>query len=89
MPGLQGTQSEPSQEIKTALQVNIFGREQIEGTTFYVIRTWLVYQPGEISDAIRKRYNQFDDLQETLQKMGYQDLPALPRKKVFMNERDT
>lgn len=45
------------EEIKTALQVKIFGREDNNGTTFYVIRTWLIYQPGEISDPIRKRYN--------------------------------
>ena len=45
------------EEIKTALQVKIFGRETKDGTTFYVIRTWLVYQPSNISDAIRKRYS--------------------------------
>ena len=43
VPGMQSSQGELSEEIKTALQVKIFGREQIDGTTFYVIRTWLVY----------------------------------------------
>ena len=31
------------EEIKTALQVKIFGREKIEDNTFYIIRTWLIY----------------------------------------------
>jgi len=70
------------------LQVKIFGREQREGTQWFVIRTWLIYQPADISDPIRKRYSQFLQLHETLERMGYSDLPFLPRKKVFMNERD-
>ena len=67
-------------EIKTALQVKIFGRESIDGTTFYVLRCWLVYSPGEISGANRKRYNQFFELNETLLKQGYQALPELPTR---------
>ena len=31
------------EEIKTALQVAIYGREKIEDNTFYIIRTWLIY----------------------------------------------
>lgn len=78
-----------SEEIKTALQVKIFGREQKDGTQFFIVRIWLVYSPSEISDAIRKRYNQFFELHEKLLLLGYQDLPAFPPKKLFMTERDT
>ena len=39
----QTSVGEQTDEIKTALQIKIFGREQQDGTTFYVIRTWLVY----------------------------------------------
>lgn len=78
-----------SEEIKTALQVKIFGREQKDGTQFFVVRTWLIYSPSEISDAIRKRYTQFFELHEKLLMMGYQDLPGFPGKKLFMTEKDT
>ena len=37
---------EESGEIKTALQVAIFGRQVQKGNTFYRIRTWLIYQPN-------------------------------------------
>ena len=59
------------------------------GTTFYVIRTWLIYQPSEISDPIRKRYNQFVELNERLESLGYQALPFLPKKKLIMTNKDT
>ena len=35
--------SPDDEEIKTALQVAIYGREKIEDNTFYIIRTWLIY----------------------------------------------
>ena len=73
-------------EIKTALQIKIFGREEKGGTTYYVIRTWLVYSPGEISQAYRKRYNNFIELNETLMRYGYQNLPVLPQKQLFMTD---
>lgn len=63
------------EEIKTALQVAIYGREKIDENTFYIIRTWLIYQPGQIHDAIRKRYSHFDQLHQSLESMGYPDLP--------------
>ena len=85
-----GTVADQSEEIKTALQVKIFGREQKDGTQFFVVRTWLIYAPSEISDPIRKRYNQFLELHEKLLMLGHQDLPAFPGKKfLFMTERDT
>jgi len=84
-----GSKLESETEIKTALQVAIFGREQSAGTTFYVIRTWLIYQPGEISGPLQKRYSQFFELHEALERMGYENLPQLPRKKFYMSERDT
>ena len=67
----------------------IFGREKKEGTQFFIIRIWLVYAPSEISDAIRKRYNQFVELHEKMLMQGYQELPAFPGKKIFMTDRDT
>lgn len=70
------------------MQLKIFGREQNDGTTFYVIRTWLIDEPGEISDANRKRYSEFFQLQETLERQGYQALPQLPSKKLFMSENE-
>lgn len=70
----------PDEEIKTALQLKIFGRETLDGATYYVIRTWLVYSPGEISDAIRKRYSEFYSLHEKLERLGYQQLPTIPKK---------
>ena len=62
----------PSEEIKTALQLKIFAYEKIDGNTFYLIRTWLVDELGEISEPIRKRYSQFFELQEKLTLQGYQ-----------------
>ena len=55
---------------------------------FYIIRTWLIFQPGDVHQAIMKRYSQFDELQARLERMGYPDLPSLPKKrvKVFMGE---
>ena len=85
---LPDNSSSVSEEIKTALQVKIFGREQKDGTYFYVIRTWLIYSPSEISDAIRKRYSQFFDLHNKLTMMGYQELPSFPGKKLFMTDKD-
>lgn len=78
-----------TEEIKTALQVKIFGREKKEGTQYFIIRIWLVYAPSEISDAIRKRFNQFFELHEKMLMLGYQDLPAFPGKKIFMTDKDT
>ena len=69
--------------------MKIFGREKKEGTQFFIIRIWLVYAPSEISDAIRKRYNQFVELHEKMLMQGYQELPAFPGKKIFMTDRDT
>ena len=83
------TSDESTEEIKTALQVKIFGREKKEGTQYFIIRIWLVYSPSEISDAIRKRYNQFVELHEKMIMLGYQELPAFPGKKIFMTDRDT
>ena len=54
------------------------------------MRLWLIDAPSEISDPIRKRYNQFLELHEKLLMLGHQDLPAFPGKKfLFMTERDT
>ena len=69
--------------------MKIFGREKKEGTQYFIIRIWLVYAPSEISDAIRKRFNQFFELHEKMLMLGYQDLPAFPGKKIFMTDKDT
>ena len=82
---------EESGEIKTALQVAIFGRQVQKGNTFYRIRTWLIYQPNQIHREVLKRYSQFFELHENLERLGFSFLPQLPKKRVnvFMSERDT
>ena len=72
----------PKEEIKTALQLQIFSQEKRDGTTYFIIRTWLVDEPSQISDPIARRYNDFDALNEKLVKEGYPQLPVLPRKRI-------
>ena len=76
----------PGEEIKTALQLRIFGRQEQAGTVYYIIKLWLVYSPKELSLPIKRRFNNFYDLHKNLQNQGFQNLPALPAKKLFMSE---
>lgn len=54
-------------EIKTALQVAISGREERDGVTYYAIKIWLVYSPEKVSKPILRRYRNFEELQASLE----------------------
>ena len=78
----------PGEEIKTALQVKIVGRQEREGTVYYSIRLWLIFNPENISKPIERRYNNFVQLHSELFNNGFENLPNLPAKKLFMNAED-
>ena len=80
----------PGAEIKTALQLKIFGRSEKEGTVYYQIKIWLIFDPNKLSNPIEKRYNNFVQLYSDLTSSGYDNIPNLPAKKIglLMNEND-
>ena len=80
----------PSEEIKTAIQLKIFGRQERDGTTWYTIKLWSIFEPNVYSKPAVKRYNNFYTLHSDLMQNGYENLPALPSKKIglLMNEND-
>ena len=55
---------------------------------YYTIKLWLVYDPEKLSDPLKKRYTNFIELQQRLGQLGIQNLPQLPPKKYFMNDKD-
>ena len=79
----------PGEEIKTALQVKIEGRRKDQdGTVYYAIRLWLIWEPEKLSNKIEKRYTNFVQLHSELLSNGFDNLPNLPAKKLFMNDED-
>lgn len=62
-------------EVKSVLQVKITGREEVNGTVFYLLRLWLIYEPNKFSKPLRKRYNDFRELNNRLMTIGFQNIP--------------
>ena len=87
---LPSSVAKPGDEIKTALQVRIFGRFEKDGVVYYKIKIWLIFDPQKVEDFIEKRYNNFVQLHNDLISSGYENLPNMPAKKIglLMNEND-
>lgn len=72
-----------SEEIKTALQVRIQGTVKDKDVDYYIVHIWLVFD-NKRTKQLRKRYNNFLELKESLERQGYDSLPNLPPKKMSL-----
>ena len=72
-----------SEEIKTALQVRIQGTVKDKDVDYYIVHIWLVFD-SKRTKQLRKRYNNFLELKESLERQGYDSLPNLPPKKMSL-----
>ena len=72
-----------SEEIKTALQVRIQGTVKDGDVDYYIVHIWLVFD-SKRTKQLKKRYSNFLELKESLERQGYDNLPNLPSKKISL-----